>query len=72
VRFIFAMTRDHVCFESAIYLRIIQRIDSVNLVAAFVKANENDYMIINEEGIIDGVGMNLKLLLGYKIAKLPL
>jgi polynucleotide 5'-kinase involved in rRNA processing len=50
----------------------MQRIDSVNLIAAFVKANENDYMIINEDGIIDGVGMNFKMILGEKVAKLPL
>lgn len=47
-RYIFAMTKDNVCFESAIYLRIVQRMDSANLLAAFMKVNENDYMIINE------------------------
>jgi hypothetical protein len=71
-RFIYAMTKDHVCFESAIYLRILQRLNSVNLMASFIKANENDYMIINEEGVIDGVGLKFKTLLGFKLAKLPL
>lgn len=65
------MTKDNVCFESAIYLRIVQRLESVNLLAAFMKVNENDYMIINEDGIIDGVGMSFKQALGFKVPKLP-
>lgn len=39
--------------------------------ASFVKANENDYMLINEDGIIDGLGINLKNLLGSDVTKLP-
>lgn len=33
------MTKENVCFESVIYLTILQRNDSVNLFALFVKAN---------------------------------
>lgn len=72
IRYIFAMTKGHVCFSTAIYLRILQRADSVNLFATFWKANFNDYMIVNEEGIIDGVGMNFAKVLGAQIVKLDL
>ncbi len=64
IRHIFAMTNERTCFETAIYLKIIQREQSINIIATFVKANENDYMLVNENGIIDGIGINLKYLLG--------
>jgi hypothetical protein len=48
IRYIYAMTKDHVCFSTAIYLRIVQRLDSVNLLATFFKGNVNDYLIVNE------------------------
>jgi hypothetical protein len=72
IRYIFAMTKDHICFSTAIYLRIVQRADSVNLLAAFFKANHNDYMIVNQDGIIDGVGVNFTKVLGGQIINLPL
>jgi len=49
----------------------MQRKDSINLLATFVKANESDYMIVNDEGIIDGIGFNFIQLLGHKTVKLP-
>lgn len=49
----------------------MQRNDSINLLATFVKANESDYMIVNDEGIIDGFGYNFIQLLGQKAVKLP-
>lgn len=58
------MTKDRVCFETAIYVRIMQRLDSVNLLATFFKANQNDFLLINEEGFIDGLGLNFKKALG--------
>lgn len=41
------MTKDRICFETAIYVRIVQRLDSVNLLATFFKANQNDFMLVN-------------------------
>lgn len=49
----------------------MQRNESVNLLATFVKANESDYMIINDEGVIDGIGFNFIQLLGNKSVRLP-
>lgn len=66
------MTKDHICFSTAIYLRILQRTDSVNLFATFFKANFNDYMIVNESGTIDGVGNNFTKALGDQIVNLSL
>lgn len=37
-----------------------------------MKANENSYMIVNDEGNIDGVGMDFIDIFGHKVAKLPL
>lgn len=50
------MTKDRICFETAIYVRIVQRLDSINLLATFFKANQNDFMLVNEDGFIDGLG----------------
>lgn len=50
----------------------MQREDSVNLLAIFFKANQNDFLIVNEEGFVDGLGLNFKKNLGFEIAKLPL
>lgn len=55
-----------------IYLTIIQRTDSINLFALFVKANENSYMIVNDEGNIDGAGRDFIDIFGNRVAKLPL
>jgi hypothetical protein len=38
----------------------------------FIKINENDYMIVNDDGIIDGVGLKFRTTLGQKVSKLPL
>ena len=43
----------------------------MNLLATFLKGNENDYLLINEDGIIDGVGLNFRKILGSQIAKIP-
>lgn len=49
----------------------MQRQDSVNLLGTFLKGNENDYLLINDDGIIDGVGLNFRKILGNQIAKIP-
>jgi hypothetical protein len=46
-------------------------LDSINLLATVFKGNANDYLIINEDGIIDGLGNNFRKYLGANIAKLP-
>jgi|LakMenEpi03Aug12_release.lakeMendotaPanAssembly.Ray.scaffolds.fasta_scaffold662542_1 hypothetical protein len=65
------MTKDHVCFSTAIYIRIVQRFDSINLLATVFKGNVNDFLIVNQDGIIDGLGNNFRKYLGVQIAKLP-
>ena len=71
MRHIFAMNKDSLCFSTSIYLRIVQRLDTINILATFLKANENDYLLINEDGIIDGLGLNFRKILGNQIAKIP-
>lgn len=71
MRHIFAMNKDSLCFSTSIYLRIVQRLDTINILATFLKANENDYLLINEDGIIDGLGLNFRKILGSQIAKIP-
>ncbi len=48
------MTKDHVCFSTAIYIRIVQRFDSINLLATVFKGNVNYFLIVNQDGKIDG------------------
>ena len=48
----------------------MQREDYVSLIAACFEENANDYMIINENGVIDGAGHRFINLLGSKIVGL--
>lgn len=46
--------------------------DSINFIANFVKGNENDYMLVNDDGTIDGIGTSFMDVFGIKITKLPI
>lgn len=71
VRHIFALSKNESCFSLAIYLKIIQRAETINIIAACFRDNDKDYMIINDRGYIDGAGSKFVNILGPKIVGLP-
>ena len=72
VRNIFGLNKNDACFSLFIYLKIIQREDSVNIIATCFQDNDQDFMIINDSGVIDGAGYKFRTLLGSKVVGLPL
>lgn len=71
-RSIFCVNKDNVCFSSGIYLKLVQRLDSINIIGSVFKENDKDFMIIDNKGSIVGAGSKFFTLLGSLIVGLPI
>ena len=56
IRHIYALKKNEACFSLAIYLKIIQNSEGINIVASCFEDNSKDFMIINNEKVVDGAG----------------
>ena len=66
------MNKNNICFSSKIYLKPVLRTDCVNLIGCFFKENDEDYMIVDNNGIIVAAGTSFINTLGRSIINLPL
>lgn len=64
--------RNHVCFSCRFYLKPIIREENVNLIAYFIKDNDEDYLLLSSNNIIIAAGKNFLGMLGYNIISLPI
>lgn len=71
-RNIFCVTKENISFSSGIYLKIIQKLDSINIIGSIFKENDKDFMIIDNKGYIVGAGSKFFNLLGSLIVGLPI
>lgn len=72
MRNIYGLDRYENCFSLKIYLKIIQRSNTINIIATCFRDNDKDFMLVNNDGIIDGSGIKFSSLLGSGISGLPL
>lgn len=52
-------------------MKVLQRTESLSIIATVFKVNDQDYMVVGEDGIIEGVGYRFAKILG-RVHNLPL
>jgi hypothetical protein len=68
----FGMSKNNICFSCRFYLKPIIRQENVNLIAYFIKDNEDDYMLLSSKNVVVAAGRNFLNMLGPNIINLPI
>lgn len=69
---IYCIHKEQYCFSALIYLKIYVKETGLHFITNIFKLNENDYLIVNSEGKIEGIGRKFLKVFGEAAKRMPL
>jgi len=61
---VFCIHKEQYCFSALLYLKIYVKETGLHFITNIFKLNESDYIVINPQGCIEGIGRRFLKILG--------